>query len=1079
MDRMTLDSILEKIEASRKELLDLGLRNPLLNYRLLKSRGVEVVDEIPAAVFDILVRKERVMSFLPRPDDDKDYELGQPEDDGNPDILAQRHTDSRLQTNEPSDRLQSRLLNTYYVANTAIQEQGVNTLFIALGMVEWYASDTSDIMRRAPLVLIPVEIERSDARGRFYVSYTAEELGANLSFIEKVRTDFGIEIPGLPDDEDLDVDAYFSEISGRIEDMKRWSIDRKSVVLGFFSFSKFLMYRDLDPDTWPEGQGYGPRESGTIRALFGDGFSEPDPKIHEEDHLDAHLSPEDVHHVVDADSSQALAIFDVNQGRNLVIQGPPGTGKSQTITNMIAEAIGGGSAVLFVSEKMAALEVVKRRLDAIGLGVACLELHSRKTTKRAVLDELKRTLGLGAPSIEGIEDDFNRLARVQSRLNTYAEAVNSSVGDIGATPYRAYGELIRFRELEESCGPLPRVEIAGMDSWSGADFDSKLEVVSEFQTRLGRVGVPRDHVFWGSRLRLLLPNGQASLEKKIDAAIESLEGLRETVHSLSTVLGLSRPEDAVQTENLLPVAEHAAKAPDVEGVDLSAFETHSQRDTMKRLVDAGSSWVKLHSEYDDILEPSAWDDDMRETRDTLSTVGRKFHRFVHPQFRLSPDNPSISNERIDTPIGSLETLVETVRSLTNVLGLNSLGDTSQTAIILRVAEHASKAPGIEGVDLAAFDTQIRRDEMKHLADAGSSWTKLHSEYDDILEPGAWDDDVRKTRDTLSTVGRTVWRFVYPKYHRAKTHLSSLCRVDLPDSIERQIEVVEAIIQEQEHRRTFERLSPVAGAALGPEWQGAESEWESISRIVEWTTNLFDDVDSGEIAPDAATSLRDDIDAVRVRDLLDQTRAASDAHTKRVEALHSVTDMDIEGSTVGLLALPYAEQRDILTTWSRENGELRQVNGHLASLCRVDLPDGIERQIEIVEAVIQEQEHRQTFERLSPVAGAALGPKWQGVESEWESISRIVEWTTNLFDDVDSGEIAPDAATSLRDDIDAALVRDLLDQIRAASDAHRKHVEALQDFLHMDNERRFQSSNACQAGRRRKGAARRADDAVLH
>ena len=213
----------------------------------------------------------------------------------------------------------------------------MNTLFIALGVIEWYTSDTSDIVRRAPLVLVPVEINRTDARGRFYISYTGEELGANLSFIERVRYDFGIEVPELPGEEDLDVDAYFTEISSRIEGMKRWGIDRNSVVLGFFSFNKFLMYRDLDPGNWPEGLGYGPKESTIIRPLFGDGFSEPDAKIGEEDHLDDHLRPEDVHHTVDADSSQTLAILDVNLGRNLVIQGPPGTGKSQTITNIIAK----------------------------------------------------------------------------------------------------------------------------------------------------------------------------------------------------------------------------------------------------------------------------------------------------------------------------------------------------------------------------------------------------------------------------------------------------------------------------------------------------------------------------------------------------------------------------------------------------------------------------------------------------------------------------------------------------------------------------------------------------------------------
>ena len=140
------------------------------------------------------------------------------------------------------------------------------------------------------------------------------------------------------------------------------------MVLGFFSFSKFLMYRDLDVNIWPDSSK--PTEHPIIGALLHEGFDELAPTISSDDHLDQHLMVKDVNHVVDADGSQTLALVDVNNGRNLVVQGPPGTGKSQTITNMIAEAIGQGRTALFVSEKMAALEVVKRRLDNVGLGDA-------------------------------------------------------------------------------------------------------------------------------------------------------------------------------------------------------------------------------------------------------------------------------------------------------------------------------------------------------------------------------------------------------------------------------------------------------------------------------------------------------------------------------------------------------------------------------------------------------------------------------------------------------------------------------------------------------------------------------------
>ena len=136
------------------------------------------------------------------------------------------------------------------------------------------------------------------------------------------------------------------------------------VHLNFFSFSKLLIYKDLDAETWPEGSQ--PADHPLVQQLFGgDGFAQGPPDIGEDEHIDDAEGVAGLHPVMDADSSQTLAVLDAINGRNLVIQGPPGTGKSQTITNLIGEALAGGRTILFVAEKMAALEVVKRRLNVL------------------------------------------------------------------------------------------------------------------------------------------------------------------------------------------------------------------------------------------------------------------------------------------------------------------------------------------------------------------------------------------------------------------------------------------------------------------------------------------------------------------------------------------------------------------------------------------------------------------------------------------------------------------------------------------------------------------------------------------
>jgi hypothetical protein len=172
------------IETSREELLDLGMRNPLLNYRPSRARGVEVVDELPAEIFRILVRERKAMSFKAAPEEtgngseDAKY-LTQPGDEGGNSGPAAKHTDTQLQTNLASARLQSRLIKTERDARTFVEEQGVNILYLALGMLRWYESENSQEPRRAPLILVPVALDRSNVRERFRLRYTDEELGDN------------------------------------------------------------------------------------------------------------------------------------------------------------------------------------------------------------------------------------------------------------------------------------------------------------------------------------------------------------------------------------------------------------------------------------------------------------------------------------------------------------------------------------------------------------------------------------------------------------------------------------------------------------------------------------------------------------------------------------------------------------------------------------------------------------------------------------------------------------------------------------------------------------------------------------
>ena len=640
-------SVARKIEESRRDVLDLSLRNSLLNFRPSRRWGAEVVDELSSEVFRILVDKRRVMYFIPAPeatsepeagDKDEDFPselftlLAEPEvDSGEP---ASRHVDNKLQTLLERATLNRRLRETSRQMRSSIEEQGVNTLYLALGLLRWYESDKSELERVAPLILIPVRLNRTDVRHSFRLSWTEDEIEANLSLEAKLRNDFGVRLPEMPREDDLELPGYLQQVAKALGRYKRWSVDENAIRLGFFSFSKFLIYKDLDPAQWPEEAR--PADHPVVGMLYdSDGFRGESSAIGDDEHIDDHPSATGLHQVVDADTSQTLAVIDAIDGRNLVIQGPPGTGKSQTITNLLGEALARGKKILFVAEKMAALEVVKRRLDTIHLGDACLELHSHNTNKRAVLGELKRTLDLGRPTARSASnDEVLKLRRRQ--LNEYSVAVNEPFGESGFAPHQLVGKL---EELMAGGLSVDGLGLRCRDSvsWSRAVFTRHRALVEDTQSLVRGIGRPRDHLFWGvGLLQVPFPADEHRIGQALVRASDELRNLRTQFGRLRTLLlpghetGDERPSDAERT---LHMADRIAEASELIAADHrnSAWVAHAS--DLNELAENARQYADLRARYESVLIPEAWEADVLSIRQALAAYGEKWWRFVSGSWR--------------------------------------------------------------------------------------------------------------------------------------------------------------------------------------------------------------------------------------------------------------------------------------------------------------------------------------------------------------------------------------------------------------------------------------------------------------
>ncbi len=638
-------SVAQKLEESRRDVLDLSLRNSLLNFRPSKRLGVQVMDELSREVFRILVATGRIMYFLPAPEEaarpdgggeDVPSELlsllGEPEVDS--EEPAGRHVDNKLQTSLDRTTLNRHLLATFRHARTSIEEQGVNTLYLALGLLRWYESDNSELERSAPLILVPVRLDRTDVRHSFKLSWTEDEIEANLSLEAKLKNDFGVRLPEMPSEDDLDLPDYFRQVAKAVGRMKRWSVDEDAIQLGFFSFSKFLIYKDLDPEQWPEEEH--PADHPVLSALYDAGGFRGEPSaVGDGEHIDDHPGAAGLHQVVDADSSQTLAVVDAIDGHNLVIQGPPGTGKSQTITNLVAEGLARAKRILFVAEKLAALEVVKRRLDSVHLGDACLELHSHNTNKRAVLDEMKRTLDLGRPTDRaGVNDEALKLRRQQ--LNDYAVAVNAPVGESGLTPHQLVGMLERLTSgglAVDGLGLRCRDSV----SWTQQDFTRHRVLVEDIQSLIRGIGCPKDHLFWGvGLLDLPLPADQQRIEQTLLQASTKLRELREGLARLRALVlpgADTANEGPADTERFLHMADRV-----VEASELLAAEHRNDRwvthaSAAEELGRAALTYADLRERYDPLLIPEAWNADVLDVRQAFAAYGEKWWRLLSGDWR--------------------------------------------------------------------------------------------------------------------------------------------------------------------------------------------------------------------------------------------------------------------------------------------------------------------------------------------------------------------------------------------------------------------------------------------------------------
>lgn len=515
-----------RLERWRAMLLDLTLNNRLLNFKESKKTVVLQVAD-PAALEDQLAEggqfrvlpNERLMAR----GDGRQAEVHIARTGENPlqEYLRDEMGAGRLRSVLGPERLDRHLLEIYRAAKEAESEGGANTLYLAIGFLSWVPRQRSEPCL-APLVLVPVELSRRSVNHGFMLCGHDDETIINISLLQLLERDFELNLRALEtlptDDAGVDIPRIINIVRHAVRDLPGWEVQER-VALGLFSFNKYLMWKDLQDhmELLTQSPVVDHLLNHATESFGGDGeFPEPD-------RLDREYHPKDTFCPLPADSSQLAAIFAAAEGRTFVLEGPPGTGKSQTIANIVAQCLMNGKTVLFVSEKVAALNVVYDRLEKVGLGPFCLELHSRKARKREVVEQLARPLAIAAEQAQGNwELEASKLAELRSTLNDYVEGLHRQRSN-GLSLFHAIGHLLMLKDA-----PSVPVSWPSLDVFDDDNLSSVLELIDETATAAkvrDEIGNPRFDLIhateWTPALDRDAANGTEKLHQSIVALLHA------------------------------------------------------------------------------------------------------------------------------------------------------------------------------------------------------------------------------------------------------------------------------------------------------------------------------------------------------------------------------------------------------------------------------------------------------------------------------------------------------------------------------------------------------------------------------
>jgi hypothetical protein len=730
-----------------------------------------------------------------------------------------RHSDDDIQTLLLPSDLERKLNTIVSKCRTWVQETGMNVLNVAYGFLEW-SDGVHTETSFAPLILCEAQIEkrRTPQGAEFSISGTGDDPAINAVLAEKLRLEFGVELPAFTGPS---VEEYFAEVAKLTPRSMTWRV-RRQVAVGVFPSARMAMYHDVDPEqpAFPESE--------IVQSLLvGRNADSASPFADEYDVDHPDIEGKVPCLVMDADSSQFSTLVDVANGKNLAVEGPPGTGKSQTIVNAIAAALAAGKKILFVAEKLAALNVVKSRLEAAGLGEFLLPLQAERSTREQVITSVRERMEMrSGPAVRDYDGILKDYRRIRQQIAKYIDLMARPFEDSGLIIREILGKSIATNPCLAGLPPeaLERCKVPkSMLTLSG------LALLRHLGARIAETHRESAGAQSHWKATTLLHPERFTVEEACDLAGRASRAFFGVADARDSLAEAGLPQAAsAQLSQIDLQLEHAERHIQSHGADLLVSLLRGQNaGAAQRFLDRCEACQRQRGELSRVVAVD------RDT-DCIELIGRAAE--ICERLNLSTVDPVALAEDLQ----SRRKFVETARSISSVLAplVKSHPESSGWCLTdIAKAQALLKETGRDAV-LSRNARTSEPDGLHLLQQLCSEGRQLQAQKGELAGKVSFmaHVSIEALSDSFSTIRVAgMFRMFSRRYHKAKRLFLSIARAPRYDRQEA-ADTLETLIAFRRRESEFHR-HPYVSAAFGFHFKGIETEFDRFERLARFYTKV--------------------------------------------------------------------------------------------------------------------------------------------------------------------------------------------------------------------------------------------------